>query len=145
MSTILLWLLIICYSYLVLLMNFESQDATFWFFPNSRSLPKISSHEEEGVHQNPQYTGQHHFHPVPHDHDFCERVVINVSQGRRLEILTNSFCFSFIFLLCNTSTSATFHFPFIYCASHLTRNKQFVKIKCSAYFLHRAGIQNIIK
>ena len=45
-----------------------------------RSLPKISRDEEEGVHQNPQYTGQHHFHPVPHDHDFCERVVINVSN-----------------------------------------------------------------
>ena len=45
-----------------------------------RSLPKISRDEEEGVHQNPQYTGQHHFHPVPHDHDFCERVVINVSS-----------------------------------------------------------------
>ena len=44
-----------------------------------RSLPKICGHEEEGVHQNPQYTGQHHFHPVPHDHDFCERVVINVN------------------------------------------------------------------
>jgi len=49
-----------------------------------RSLPKISRDEEEGVHQNPQYTGQHHFHPVPHDHDFCERVVINVS-GLRYE------------------------------------------------------------
>ena len=45
-----------------------------------RELPKLSAHEEEGVHQNPQYTGQHHFHPVPHDHDYCERVVINVSK-----------------------------------------------------------------
>jgi len=44
-----------------------------------RSLPKLTAHEDEGVHQNPQYTGQHHFHPVVHDHDFCERVVINVS------------------------------------------------------------------
>ena len=43
-----------------------------------RSLPKLTAHEDEGVHQNPQYTGQHHFHPVVHDHDFCERVVINV-------------------------------------------------------------------
>ena len=43
-----------------------------------RSLPKLSAHEEDGVHQNPQYTGQHHFHPVVHDHDYCERVVINV-------------------------------------------------------------------
>ena len=45
-----------------------------------RELPKLSAHEEEGVHQNPQYTGQHHFHPVPHDHDYCEPVVINVSK-----------------------------------------------------------------
>jgi len=52
--------------------------------PPVKSLPKICGHEEEGVHQNPQYTGQHHFHPVPHDHDFCERVVINVS-GLRYE------------------------------------------------------------
>merc|ERR1719295_2147091 len=49
-----------------------------------RSLPKLSAHEEEGVHQNPQYTGQHHFHPVVHDHDYCERVVINVG-GLRYE------------------------------------------------------------
>ena len=49
-----------------------------WYIYFSRSLPKISSHEEEGNQQNPQYTGQHHFHPVPHDHDFCERIVINV-------------------------------------------------------------------
>jgi len=48
------------------------------------SLPKLSAHEEEGVHQNPQYTGQHHFHPVVHDHDYCERVVINVG-GLRYE------------------------------------------------------------
>ena len=47
----------------------------------SRSLPKLTAHEDEGVHQNPQYTGQHHFHPVVHDHDFCERVVINVSPS----------------------------------------------------------------
>ena len=46
-----------------------------------RSLPKLTAHEDEGVHQNPQYTGQHHFHPVVHDHDFCERVVINVSPS----------------------------------------------------------------
>jgi len=49
-----------------------------------QELPKLSAHEEEGVHQNPQYTGQHHFHPVPHDHDYCERVVINVG-GLRYE------------------------------------------------------------
>ena len=50
------------------------------FLLSFRELPKLSAHEEEGVHQNPQYTGQHHFHPVPHDHDTCERVVINVSS-----------------------------------------------------------------
>ena len=103
------------------------QLITNWYFP--RSLPKICGHEEEGVHQNPQYTGQHHFHPVPHDHDFCERVVINVSQGHRARYQPIVFLFPLYFLLCNTSTSATFHFPFIYCASHLRRNKQFVKIK----------------
>ena len=51
------------------------------FFSFFRSLPKISAQEDEGVHQNPQYTGQHHFHPVKHDHDYCERVVINVSTA----------------------------------------------------------------
>ena len=104
-------------------------NSTFSLFLHFRSLPKISSHEEEGVHQNPQYTGHHHFHPVPHDHDFCERVVINVSQGHRPRYQPIVFLFPFYFLLCNTSTSATFHFPFIYCGSHLSRNKQFVKIK----------------
>ncbi len=48
-----------------------------------RSLPKLAAHEDDGVHQNPQYTGQHHFHPVKHDHDYCERVVINVSTVSR--------------------------------------------------------------
>ncbi len=58
-------------------------NPTFSFFSFSRSLPKLSAHEDEGVHQNPQYTGQHHFHPVKHDHDYCERVVINVSAKTR--------------------------------------------------------------
>ena len=83
----------------VVIMIFTA-SSTFSVFLLSRSLPKISSHEEEGVHQNPQYTGHHHFHPVPHDHDFCERVVINVSlwQSRtQTEIATNSFSFSFLF------------------------------------------------
>lgn len=51
------------------------------FFFNYRSLPKLSSQDEEGG------AGGHggfgggvtHFEPIPHDHDFCERVVINVS------------------------------------------------------------------
>jgi len=50
----------------------------------SWSLPKLPIHEDSGVHQNPQYTGQHHFHPVVHDHDYCERIVINVG-GLRYE------------------------------------------------------------
>ncbi|KAG5670750.1 hypothetical protein PVAND_000991 [Polypedilum vanderplanki] len=40
------------------------------------SLPKLSSHDDDGTdgkREVPQ------FEPIPHDHDFCERVVINVS------------------------------------------------------------------
>lgn len=33
---------------------------------------------DDKVHRNPHYTGQHHFQSGLHDHDFCERVVINV-------------------------------------------------------------------
>ena len=63
----------------------DGSGVTFWisywfpFFLDFRSLPKLTAHEDEGVHQNPQYTGQHHFHPVVHDHDYCERVIVNVS------------------------------------------------------------------
>lgn len=49
------------------------------FFFISRSLPKISSQEEDGHTPHSQFTGVAHFEPIPHDHDFCERVVINVS------------------------------------------------------------------
>ncbi|CAB4064881.1 KCNA1 [Lepeophtheirus salmonis] len=42
-------------------------------------LPSRRSSSESTV-----YTGQHHFHPVIHDHDYCERVVINVG-GLRYE------------------------------------------------------------
>ena len=80
----------------VVIMIFTA-SSTFSVFLLSRSLPKISSHEEEGVHQNPQYTGHHHFHPVPHDHDFCERVVINVSQGHRARYQPIVFLFLYIF------------------------------------------------
>ena len=64
---------------LLLIIKFCLQFSKFCSHFFCRSLPKINAHEDEGVHQNPQYTGQHHFHPVPHDHDYCERVVINVS------------------------------------------------------------------
>lgn len=44
-----------------------------------RSLPKLSSQDEEGG-AGHGFGGTHaHFEPIPHDHDFCERVVINVS------------------------------------------------------------------
>ncbi|RZF40127.1 hypothetical protein LSTR_LSTR011255 [Laodelphax striatellus] len=50
-----------------------------------RSLPKISSQDEDGpAGHSHQYPGVVHFEPIPHDHDFCERVVINVS-GLRFE------------------------------------------------------------
>jgi len=45
-----------------------------------RSLPKTSPFETDGTHQNPHYTGQHHFHPIHHDHESCERIVINASS-----------------------------------------------------------------
>jgi hypothetical protein len=44
-----------------------------------RSLPKLSSQDEDGPTPHTQFTGVQHFEPIPHDHDFCERVVINVS------------------------------------------------------------------
>ncbi|KAK1118664.1 hypothetical protein K0M31_014968, partial [Melipona bicolor] len=48
------------------------------------SLPKLSSQDEDGPNPHTQYTGVTQFEPIPHDHDFCERVVINVS-GLRFE------------------------------------------------------------
>ncbi|XP_048506131.1 potassium voltage-gated channel protein Shaker isoform X1 [Athalia rosae] len=50
----------------------------------NQSLPKLSSQDEDGPNPHTQYTGVTHFEPIPHDHDFCERVVINVS-GLRFE------------------------------------------------------------
>ncbi|CRL02319.1 CLUMA_CG015389, isoform A [Clunio marinus] len=50
----------------------------------SESLPKLSSQDEEGGAGHPFGGGLNHFEPIPHDHDFCERVVINVS-GLRFE------------------------------------------------------------
>ena len=39
----------------------------------------MSSQDEEGGAGHPFGGGINHFEPIPHDHDFCERVVINVS------------------------------------------------------------------
>ncbi|XP_021917781.1 potassium voltage-gated channel protein Shaker isoform X1 [Zootermopsis nevadensis] len=50
----------------------------------NQSLPKLSSQDEDGPTPHGQFTGVQHFEPIPHDHDFCERVVINVS-GLRFE------------------------------------------------------------
>ncbi|XP_055915570.1 potassium voltage-gated channel protein Shaker isoform X2 [Eupeodes corollae] len=49
-----------------------------------KSLPKLSSQDEEGGAGHGFSAGPQHFEPIPHDHDFCERVVINVS-GLRFE------------------------------------------------------------
>ena len=144
MANTLLWILINLY--VMLIQWFFNASSTFSLFLHSRSLPKISSHEEEGVHQNPQYTGHHHFHPVPHDHDFCERVVINVSlwQSRTLtEIATNSFSFSFLFSPLQHFNICHFSLSFyLLCKSS---QKEQTICKCSVYFLHHPGIQNIIK
>ncbi|CAB0021032.1 unnamed protein product [Nesidiocoris tenuis] len=44
----------------------------------SMSLPKLSSQDDDGpTSQGHQYSGVVNFEPIPHDHDFCERVVIN--------------------------------------------------------------------
>lgn len=56
---------------------------TFFFF---RSLPKLSSQDEDGPTPHA-FTGVVHFEPIPHDHDFCERVVINVSPKKKKKIL----------------------------------------------------------
>lgn len=43
-----------------------------------RSLPKLCNQEEEQG--RPPAGGVVTFEPIQHDHDFCERVVINVSR-----------------------------------------------------------------
>lgn len=53
---------------------------TLTFIPD-RSLPKLSSQDEEGGAGHGFGGGPQHFEPIPHDHDFCERVVINVSPS----------------------------------------------------------------
>ncbi|XP_050541489.1 potassium voltage-gated channel protein Shaker isoform X2 [Daktulosphaira vitifoliae] len=73
------------------------QDAaTALLAPIDRSLPKLSTQDEDGcgpgaslgtglTHGHPQHcSGSATFEPIPHDHDFCERVTINVS-GLRFE------------------------------------------------------------
>lgn len=57
----------------------------------SRSLPKLSSQDEEGG-GGPNFGTHAHFEPIPHDHDFCERVVINVSVIDLCEFLCVSVC-----------------------------------------------------
>ncbi|XP_015369658.1 PREDICTED: potassium voltage-gated channel protein Shaker isoform X4 [Diuraphis noxia] len=64
--------------------------------PTDTSLPKLSTQDEDGcgpganlgtglTHGHPQHcSGSATFEPIPHDHDFCERVTINVS-GMRFE------------------------------------------------------------
>ncbi|KAG5684374.1 hypothetical protein PVAND_013609 [Polypedilum vanderplanki] len=62
----------------------ESQNSLPPPLYNDRSLPKLSSQDEEGGAGHQFGGGLNHFEPIPHDHDFCERVVINVS-GLRFE------------------------------------------------------------
>ena len=79
--------------------NYHSTYLHIHFNLFSRSLPKLTAHEDEGVHQNPQYTGQHHFHPVVHDHDFCERVVINVSPSVYIYFRNTSIATAMVFFM----------------------------------------------
>ncbi|XP_037890451.1 potassium voltage-gated channel protein Shaker isoform X1 [Glossina fuscipes] len=60
--------------------NFYEQKDNLY----DKSLPKLSSQDEEGGAGHGYGGGPQHFEPIPHDHDFCERVVINVS-GLRFE------------------------------------------------------------
>ncbi|XP_043248692.1 potassium voltage-gated channel protein Shaker isoform X4 [Colletes gigas] len=62
----------------------EERHARYSDHRQHPSLPKLSSQDEDGPNPHTQYTGVTHFEPIPHDHDFCERVVINVS-GLRFE------------------------------------------------------------
>lgn len=45
-------------------------------FSPPRSLPKLSSQDDDGADSKKKEVPQ--FEPIPHDHNFCERVVINV-------------------------------------------------------------------
>lgn len=57
---------------------FKISNLVIWFCFINRSLPKLSSQDEEGGAGHGFGGGPQHFEPIPHDHDFCERVVINV-------------------------------------------------------------------
>ena len=48
-----------------------------------RSLPKSNLHDDDGGGGHTQVQVSN-FEPIPHEHDFCERVVINVSTGIRV-------------------------------------------------------------
>ncbi|XP_065578511.1 potassium voltage-gated channel protein Shaker-like isoform X2 [Artemia franciscana] len=50
----------------------------------SESLPKLANQDDDGTNPPANYTSGGNFEPIPHDHEFCERVVINVS-GLRFE------------------------------------------------------------
>lgn len=65
-----------------------------------RSLPKLSSQDEEGGAGHPFGGGLNHFEPIPHDHDFCERVVINVSSTLNIqEIVTSIINYSTLLII----------------------------------------------
>ncbi|KAE9537284.1 hypothetical protein AGLY_006307 [Aphis glycines] len=63
-----------------------------------RSLPKLSTQDEDGcgpgaslgtglTHGHPQHcSGSATFEPIPHDHDFCERVTINLLKQFALKL-----------------------------------------------------------
>lgn len=69
--------------FLLIILCTKCNNNNFYLFIFScfslRSLPKLSSQDEEGGAGHGYGGGPQHFEPIPHDHDFCERVVINVS------------------------------------------------------------------
>jgi hypothetical protein len=46
-----------------------------------RSIPKLLNRDDDRPNHQNEYRGVTHFEPIPHDHDFCERIVINVSMN----------------------------------------------------------------
>ncbi|CRK94908.1 CLUMA_CG008400, isoform A [Clunio marinus] len=49
--------------------------AKHFFMHIFRSLPKFSSQDDDGTDSKKREVPQ--FEPIPHDHNFCERIVIN--------------------------------------------------------------------
>ena len=47
----------------------------------------MSSHDDDGSDSRKREVPQ--FEPIPHDHDFCERVVINVSRKMMMMMIPN--------------------------------------------------------